>query len=200
MEDHDHHVLGLPSGLEGGVPARSFGIYAAYAGPVTSGVNRGTRGSPTPRSAPPPVYRTGVPRRSPQAAQRATVWSRPGCLRVGTPVANRRRTELEGLIGVFVNTLALRIDPSGRPSVAQLVGWVRKVALDALKHQDVPFEHVVELVNPPHTPLFQNMFARQSNEEADLRLPGIGCPHWRRCPPPPNSIGRCSCVKRAGAW
>lgn len=67
MEDHDHHVLGLPSGLEGGVPARSFGIYAAYAGPVTSGVNRGTRGSPTPRSAPRrctgPVCRGDLPRR-----------------------------------------------------------------------------------------------------------------------------------------
>ncbi|MFI6473593.1 amino acid adenylation domain-containing protein [Streptomyces sp. NPDC050516] len=96
---------------------------------------------------------------------------------IGTPVANRRRVELEGLMGFFVNTLALRIDLSGAPSVAELLGRVRGVALSALKHQDLPFEQVVELVNPPrtlaHTPLFQTMFAWQNNEEGELKLPGI---------------------------
>ncbi|MGW2817015.1 non-ribosomal peptide synthetase [Streptomyces sp. NPDC001415] len=96
---------------------------------------------------------------------------------IGTPVANRRRTELEGLIGFFVNTLALRIDLSGAPSVAELLGRVRGATLSALKHQDLPFEQVVELVNPPrtlaHTPVFQTMFAWQNNEEGEVKLPGI---------------------------
>ncbi|MFJ8309906.1 MULTISPECIES: amino acid adenylation domain-containing protein [unclassified Streptomyces] len=96
---------------------------------------------------------------------------------IGTPVANRRRTELEELIGFFVNTLALRIDLSGAPSVAELLKRVRGVALSALKHQDLPFEQVVELANPSrtlaHTPLFQVMFAWQNNEEGELTLPDI---------------------------
>ncbi|MFI6684900.1 amino acid adenylation domain-containing protein [Streptomyces sp. NPDC050485] len=96
---------------------------------------------------------------------------------IGTPVANRRRTELEELIGFFVNTLALRIDLSGAPSVAELLKRVRGVALSALKHQDLPFEQVVELANPSrtlaHTPLFQVMFAWQNNEAGELTLPDI---------------------------
>ncbi|MEV0261933.1 amino acid adenylation domain-containing protein [Streptomyces sp. NPDC050617] len=96
---------------------------------------------------------------------------------IGTPVANRRRSELEGLIGFFVNTLALRIDLSGGPAVAELLKRVRTTALAAMDHQDLPFERVVELVNPPrsqaHTPLFQTMFAWQSDEGGDLSLPGV---------------------------
>ncbi|MFE7120746.1 amino acid adenylation domain-containing protein [Streptomyces sp. NPDC057654] len=99
---------------------------------------------------------------------------------IGTPVANRRRSELEGLIGFFVNTLALRIDLSGGPAVADLLGRVRTTALAAMDHQDLPFERVVELVNPPrsqaHTPLFQTMFAWQTDEGGaggDLDLPGV---------------------------
>ncbi|MFJ4920290.1 amino acid adenylation domain-containing protein [Streptomyces sp. NPDC088725] len=96
---------------------------------------------------------------------------------IGTPAANRRRAELEGLIGFFVNTLALRIDLSGTPTVGELLKRVRKVALGALSHQDLPFEQVVEVVNPArgldHTPLFQAMFAWQNNESGDLDLPGI---------------------------
>ncbi|MEV5595499.1 amino acid adenylation domain-containing protein [Streptomyces sp. NPDC052496] len=96
---------------------------------------------------------------------------------IGTPVANRRRTELEGLIGFFVNTLALRIDLSGGPTVAELLKRVRGVALKALENQDLPWEQVVELVNPSrspaHTPLFQSMFAWQNSEEGELSLPDI---------------------------
>ncbi|WP_240468377.1 non-ribosomal peptide synthetase [Streptomyces dangxiongensis] len=105
---------------------------------------------------------------------------------IGTPTANRRRTELEGLIGFFVNSLALRVDLSGDPSVAELLKRVRGVTLSALAHQDLPFERVVELVNPPrspaHTPLFQVMFAWQNTEGGELTLPGLdvtplGPPH-----------------------
>ncbi|MFD7662719.1 amino acid adenylation domain-containing protein [Streptomyces sp. NPDC059788] len=96
---------------------------------------------------------------------------------IGTPVANRRRSELEGLIGFFVNTLALRIDLSGGPTVAELLKRVRGVALSALENQDLPWEQVVELVNPSrspaHTPLFQTMFAWQNSEEGELSLPDI---------------------------
>ncbi|MDX3854761.1 amino acid adenylation domain-containing protein [Streptomyces sp. AK02-01A] len=96
---------------------------------------------------------------------------------IGTPTANRRRAELEGLIGFFVNTLALRIDLSATPTVAELLKRTRRTALTALAHQDLPFEQVVELVNPDrgmaHTPLFQTMFAWQNNEEGVPELPGV---------------------------
>jgi amino acid adenylation domain-containing protein len=96
---------------------------------------------------------------------------------IGTPTANRRRAELEGLIGFFVNTLPLRVDLSGAPTVGELVNRARAVALGAQRHQDLPFEQVVELVNPvrsmAHTPLFQSMFAWNNNEDGELLLPGI---------------------------
>ena len=63
---------------------------------------------------------------------------------IGTPTANRRRAETEGLIGFFVNTLALRIDLSGEPRVEELLERVKRTALAAQEHQDVPFEQVVE--------------------------------------------------------
>ncbi|MBA2672559.1 non-ribosomal peptide synthetase, partial [Ramlibacter sp.] len=96
---------------------------------------------------------------------------------IGTPTANRARTELEGLIGFFVNTLALRIDLSDGPTIAQLLERVKGIALEAQDHQDLPFEQVVELVNPArnlsHTPLFQVMFAWQNTQEDALALPGL---------------------------
>ncbi|HEU0051844.1 MAG TPA: condensation domain-containing protein, partial [Longimicrobium sp.] len=89
---------------------------------------------------------------------------------VGTPSANRGRTEIEGLIGFFVNTLALRVDLSERPTVAGLLEQVKQRALGAQHHQDIPFEQVVELVQPTrslaHTPLFQAMFTWQNALEA----------------------------------
>ena len=96
---------------------------------------------------------------------------------IGSPAANRRRAELEGLIGFFVNTLAMRVDVSGSPSVAELLGRVKAVALAAQENQDIPFEQVVELVQPPrslaHTPLFQVMFVWQNTPEGRLELPGL---------------------------
>jgi amino acid adenylation domain-containing protein len=96
---------------------------------------------------------------------------------IGSPSANRHRSEIEPLIGFFVNTLALRIDVCGDPSVSELLARVRRTTLAAQEHQDLPFEQVVEIVKPPrrldHTPLFQVMFAWQSGNALELNLPGI---------------------------
>ncbi|MBV9109410.1 MAG: amino acid adenylation domain-containing protein, partial [Gemmatimonadetes bacterium] len=97
---------------------------------------------------------------------------------VGTPSANRGRTEIEGLIGFFVNTLALRVDLSGSPTVADLLAQVRARSLGAQQNQDIPFEQVVELVQPArslaHAPLFQAMFTWQSASEGRVELPDPG--------------------------
>ncbi len=96
---------------------------------------------------------------------------------VGTVAANRGRAEIEGLIGFFVNTLALRVDLSERPTVAELLGRVRARALEAQQNQDLPFERVVELVQPArslaHGPLFQVAFTWQNTPRGDLSLPGL---------------------------
>ncbi|MBB6244965.1 non-ribosomal peptide synthetase, partial [Rhodanobacter sp. MP1X3] len=96
---------------------------------------------------------------------------------IGTPSANRGRHEIEPLVGFFVNTLALRIDLSDAPTVSQLLLRAHTVALSAQDHQDVPFEQVVERLNPPrrldHTSLFQVMFTWHNNERGDLALPGL---------------------------
>jgi amino acid adenylation domain-containing protein len=86
---------------------------------------------------------------------------------VGTPVANRTRPEVEGLIGFFVNTLVLRTDLGGTPTVREMLERVRTVVLGALARQDLPFEEVVALVQPTRevlgeTPLVQVMFAMQT--------------------------------------
>ncbi|WP_323866494.1 condensation domain-containing protein, partial [Xenorhabdus cabanillasii] len=96
---------------------------------------------------------------------------------IGTPSAGRSRQEVESLMGFFVNTLALRMNFSGALTVAELLTQVRQTALAAQAHQDLPFEQVVEIVQPPrrlaHTPLFQVMFAWQNNEHTDWALPGL---------------------------
>uniref|UniRef100_UPI0036DE2A6C amino acid adenylation domain-containing protein n=1 Tax=Photorhabdus sp. RM322S TaxID=3342825 RepID=UPI0036DE2A6C len=96
---------------------------------------------------------------------------------IGTPSAGRSRQEVEPLIGFFVNTLALRMTVSDELTVAEYLTQVRETALAAQAHQDLPFEQVVDIVQPPrrlaHTPLFQVMFAWQNNEYMDWVLPNL---------------------------
>jgi amino acid adenylation domain-containing protein len=96
---------------------------------------------------------------------------------VGTPIAGRARPEIEGLLGFFLNTLVLRTDLSGDPTFAELVGRVRAVCLDAYAHQDVPFERVVEELQPDrdtsHSPLFQVLFAFDAVPPEKYGLEGL---------------------------
>ncbi|TRT77992.1 MAG: amino acid adenylation domain-containing protein, partial [Microcystis sp. M_OC_Ca_00000000_S217Cul] len=93
---------------------------------------------------------------------------------IGTPIANRNRREIEGLIGFFVNTLVLRIDLSGKPNFNQLLGRVREMAMDAYAHQDLPFEMLVGALQPErdlsHAPLFQVDFLLQNSPPSPLEL------------------------------
>ena len=104
-------------------------------------------------------------------------WSGQREVVVGTPIANRTRGELEGLIGFFVNTLALRVDLGGLPSGVGLLGRAREVALAGYDHQAVPFEQVVEALHPDrsldHAPVFQAMLVLQNAPGEGLALEGL---------------------------
>jgi len=98
---------------------------------------------------------------------------------IGAPIANRTRSEVEGLIGFFVNTLALRSDLSGNPTFRELLDRTRRGALEAYEHQDLPFEQLVEALQPERdlsrSPLFQVMFSFQNDSSADLH--GLAAAH-----------------------
>ncbi|MGG2065340.1 non-ribosomal peptide synthase/polyketide synthase [Bacillus sp. S14(2024)] len=88
---------------------------------------------------------------------------------VGSPIANRNYREIEGLIGFFVNTLVYRVNLSGRPTFQDVLSQVRQKALKAYEYQDIPFEKIVEVVQPErstsHSPIFQTMFILQNMKQ-----------------------------------
>jgi amino acid adenylation domain-containing protein len=96
---------------------------------------------------------------------------------VGSPIANRNRAEIEGLIGFFINTLVLRTNISGDCTFRELLGRVRETALEAYAHQDVPFEKLLEELRPARdlsrTPLFQVFFNMSDGEEIPFELSGV---------------------------
>ncbi|UUO17102.1 non-ribosomal peptide synthetase [Dolichospermum heterosporum] len=96
---------------------------------------------------------------------------------VGSPIANRDRAEIEGLIGLFVNTLVMRTNLADNPRFSELLTRVREVALGAYAHQHLPFEMLVEALQPErdlsHSPLFQVMFNLQNAPVSELELNGL---------------------------
>jgi amino acid adenylation domain-containing protein len=104
-------------------------------------------------------------------------WSGQRDLVIGAPIANRHHQEVEGLIGFFTNTLALRLDLAGDPAFAEAANRARAAMLTAQAHQELPFERLVEELAPERdlsrTPLFQVMLVVQHDPAAGLALPGL---------------------------
>src|SRR5262249_42833083 len=96
---------------------------------------------------------------------------------IGTPTANRGHVQLEGVIGFFVNMLAVRVNLAGSPTGNELLERVKVATVEAQANQDIPFEQVVELVQPlrstAHSPVFQVMFGWESTPPAVLTLSGL---------------------------
>ncbi len=96
---------------------------------------------------------------------------------MGSPIANREQDEVSQLIGFFANTLVLRSDVSGSPSFIDLLNQSKAMTLDAYAHQQMPFEQIVEVLQPErslaHSPLFQIMLVLHNNEKSELSLPGL---------------------------
>ncbi|WP_111977559.1 non-ribosomal peptide synthetase [Algibacillus agarilyticus] len=96
---------------------------------------------------------------------------------IGSPIAVRPHSQTESLIGLFLNTLALRIDLSAEPSFNELLTRVRKVSLESYEHKEIPFDHVLQALdldrNPSYTPLFQVLFALQNAPMSDVGLDGL---------------------------
>ena len=98
---------------------------------------------------------------------------------IGSPVANRNDAALEELIGLFINTLPIRLDLSGDPTVEEFLNRVRSACVNDFNHQDIPFEKIVEVLNPTrslnHAPLYQVAFdlqtsTQQINSFANLQI------------------------------